>query len=117
VSFITNGEIFLIFCSTICFSTPTQTTSDVFKKAMLVDYGELVLKNLELCGTHSSFHTTQTTNHLTMKTAKRCYVTDDEDLALLRQALNECQFFKPRGNIRAAWDSVAAALVIDGVLH
>ncbi|OWZ21776.1 hypothetical protein PHMEG_0003606 [Phytophthora megakarya] len=39
--------------------------------------------------------------------------SDEEDLALLRQALGDRPFLQPRGGILAKWDALAATLVAD----
>ncbi|KAI9998638.1 hypothetical protein PInf_003220 [Phytophthora infestans] len=39
--------------------------------------------------------------------------TDEEDLALLRQALGDHPFLQPRDSILAGWDNLAATLVAD----
>ncbi|KAE9088674.1 hypothetical protein PF010_g19288, partial [Phytophthora fragariae] len=48
-----------------------------------------------------------------MAEGRRRNFTDEEDLALLRQALGDRPFQQPRGGILAKWDELAATLVAD----
>ncbi|KAE9159795.1 hypothetical protein PF004_g31402 [Phytophthora fragariae] len=48
-----------------------------------------------------------------MAEGRRRNFTDEEDLALLRQALGDRPFLQPRGGILAKWDELAATLVAD----
>ncbi|KAG3110359.1 hypothetical protein PI124_g15208 [Phytophthora idaei] len=48
-----------------------------------------------------------------MTEGRRRNFTEEEDLALLRQALGGRPFLRPRGGILANWDVLAATLVAD----
>jgi hypothetical protein len=48
-----------------------------------------------------------------MAEGRRRNFSDEEDLALLRQALGDRPFLQPRGGILAKWDALAATLVDD----
>ncbi|KAG6941730.1 hypothetical protein JG688_00018516 [Phytophthora aleatoria] len=48
-----------------------------------------------------------------MTEGRRRNFTEEEDLALLRQALGDRPFLQPRGGFLAKWDAIAATLVAD----